>query len=85
MKIKTDILHLKPCPFCGKMPELTTKAWRGGAWGYERHRVGQLECEPCGLKMRADSQNLSSSVQEVVEQWNQRSKCRKIRKVILNV
>lgn len=77
MKIKSEYLLLKPCPFCGKMPVLTTRQWTGGAWGYEVHKVGQLECEPCGLKMRADTTKLSVSVERVAERWNRRSRHKK--------
>ena len=65
--------RITPCPFCGLKPALTTKKWNS-SWPHETHNVAQLECEPCGVKMRHDhSNNLSMAVKAVIEQWKTRT------------
>ena len=72
MKIDFRKYRIRSCPFCGLKPALSTKKWRGN---YETHNVAQLECEPCGVKMRHDNyDDLSMAVETVIAQWNNRKK-----------
>lgn len=70
MKIDFNKHSIRACPFCGLGPTFSTKKWSGS---YETHNVAQLECEPCGVKMRHDHFNdLSMAVETVITQWNKR-------------
>ena len=70
MKIDFRKHRILSCPFCGLNPALSTKKWGSS---YETHNVAQLECEPCGVKMRHDHyNNLSKAAETVIVQWNNR-------------
>lgn len=58
---------LKPCPFCGEIPEITT-FWKEGptftAW---------IDCD-CGVQMRSSrSHTREEAVEEVAAKWNRRT------------
>ncbi len=58
--------ELKPCPFCGKVPELR---WRGSAYiGF----YARIKCESCNMVMEHYNWKCDKAKSEIADKWNRR-------------
>lgn len=67
-------MPLKPCPFCGDLPETDTECWCDQD-GQNDEVIYTVRCVGCGAQNTGFGRTCEEAEDDVFEKWNRRTPC----------